>query len=101
MCLPVRRRHYSPTLSRLSSRARRRGPAALRVQSWQTPVETFYTNVVSQMNLFEAMRQLGSSARFLVIGSSEEYGLAEADELPIRETNPLRPLSPYAVSKVA
>ena len=66
--------------------------------SWQTPVETFYTNVVSQMNLFEGMRQLGSSARFLVIGSSEEYGLVEPDELPIRETNPLRPLSPYAVS---
>jgi GDP-4-dehydro-6-deoxy-D-mannose reductase len=52
------------------------------------------------MNLFEAMRQLGSSSRFLVIGSSEEYGLVHADELPIRETNPLRPLSPYAVSKV-
>src|SRR2546421_2035069 len=68
--------------------------------SWQTPVETFYTNVVSQMHLFEGMRQLGSAARFLVIGSSEEYGLAEPDELPIRETNPLRPLSPYAVSKV-
>lgn len=69
--------------------------------SWQTPVETFYTNVISQMNLFEAMRQLGASARFLVIGSSEEYGLVYPDELPIRETNPLRPLSPYAVSKVA
>jgi len=52
------------------------------------------------MNLFEAIRQLGSKARFLVIGSSEEYGLVEPDELPIRETNPLRPLSPYAVSKV-
>jgi GDP-4-dehydro-6-deoxy-D-mannose reductase len=35
-----------------------------------------------------------------VIGSSEEYGLVHPDELPIRETNPLRPLSPYAVSKV-
>jgi GDP-4-dehydro-6-deoxy-D-mannose reductase len=69
--------------------------------SWQTPVETFYTNVISQMNLFEAMRQLGSRARFLVIGSSEEYGLVYPEELPIRETNPLRPLSPYAVSKVA
>ena len=69
--------------------------------SWSTPVETFTTNVVSQMNLFEAMRQLGSKARFLVIGSSEEYGLVHPDELPIRETNPLRPLSPYAVSKVA
>jgi len=46
------------------------------------------------------MRQLKSFARFLVIGSSEEYGLVQPNELPIRETNPLRPLSPYAVSKV-
>jgi GDP-4-dehydro-6-deoxy-D-mannose reductase len=68
--------------------------------SWETPTETLLTNAVSQMNLFEAIRQLGSSARFLVIGSSEEYGLVYPDELPIRETNPLRPLSPYAVSKV-
>ncbi len=68
--------------------------------SWQTPSETLWTNAISQMNLFEGMRQLGSHARFLVIGSSEEYGLVYPDELPIRETNPLRPLSPYAVSKV-
>ena len=69
--------------------------------SWNTPSETLWTNAICQMNLFEGMRQLGSTARFLVIGSSEEYGLVHADELPIRETNPLRPLSPYAVSKVA
>jgi GDPmannose 4,6-dehydratase len=68
--------------------------------SWEAPTETLLTNAVSQMNLFEAIRQLGTSARFLVIGSSEEYGLVYPDELPIRETNPLRPLSPYAVSKV-
>jgi GDP-4-dehydro-6-deoxy-D-mannose reductase len=68
--------------------------------SWQTPSETLYTNAISQMNLFEGMRQLGMGARFLVIGSSEEYGLVYPEELPIRETNPLRPLSPYAVSKV-
>jgi GDP-4-dehydro-6-deoxy-D-mannose reductase len=68
--------------------------------SWETPTETLLTNAVSQMNLFEAIRQLGASARFLVIGSSEEYGLVYPDELPIHETNPLRPLSPYAVSKV-
>src|SRR6058998_2931090 len=68
--------------------------------SWQTPAETLITNAISQMNLFEAIRQLGNRARFLVIGSSEEYGLVEPHELPIRESNPLRPLSPYAVSKV-
>jgi GDP-4-dehydro-6-deoxy-D-mannose reductase len=68
--------------------------------SWKAPVETLYTNAISQANLLEAMRQLGSTARFLVVGSSEEYGLVLPEELPIRETNPLRPLSPYAVSKV-
>jgi GDP-4-dehydro-6-deoxy-D-mannose reductase len=69
--------------------------------SWQTPAETLNTNMLSQVNLLEAIRGEGRAApRFLVIGSSEEYGLVHEDELPIRETNPLRPLSPYAVSKV-
>ena len=68
--------------------------------SWQAPSETLLTNAVSQTNLLEAVRQAGRQCRFLVIGSSEEYGLVHPDELPIRETNPLRPLSPYAVSKV-
>src|SRR5207237_4395871 len=68
--------------------------------SWQTPAETLLTNAISQMNLFAAIRQLGNRARFLVIGSSEESGLVEPHELPIRETTPLRPPSPYAASKI-
>ena len=69
--------------------------------SWHTPAETFYTNVVSQINLLEAVRGRSRKPRFLVVGSSEEYGLVHEHELPVKETNPLRPLSPYAVSKVA
>jgi GDP-4-dehydro-6-deoxy-D-mannose reductase len=69
--------------------------------SWQAPAETFITNTVSQINLLEAVRSRAPQARFLVIGSSEEYGFVTEDELPITEANPLRPLSPYAVSKVA
>ena len=68
--------------------------------SWQTPAETLTTNIISQVNLLEGLRGLKMSPRFLVVGSSEEYGLVEEHELPIKETNPLRPLSPYAVSKV-
>jgi GDP-4-dehydro-6-deoxy-D-mannose reductase len=69
--------------------------------SWQAPAETFITNTVSQVNLLEAIRAQGVKPRFLVIGTSEEYGFVQEDELPITEANPLRPLSPYAVSKVA
>ncbi len=69
--------------------------------SWQTPAETLTTNIICQLNLLEALRALKLSPRFLVAGTSEEYGLAYPEELPIKETNPLRPLSPYAVSKVA
>src|SRR5574337_2059852 len=69
--------------------------------SWSTPAETLSTNIISQVNILESARGLKMSPRFLVVGSSEEYGLVFEDELPIRETNALRPLSPYAVSKVA
>src|SRR5262249_44260745 len=58
-------------------------------------------NVICQVNLLEGIRNLTAAARVLVVGTSEEYGLVFPEELPIRETNPLRPLSPYAVSKVA
>jgi len=68
--------------------------------SWQAPVETLTTNIIGQVNLLEAMRALRISPRFLAVGTSEEYGLTLPGELPIREDNPLRPLSPYAVSKV-
>jgi len=69
--------------------------------SWQTPAETLSTNINAQVNLLESIRGLRMKPRFIAVGSSEEYGMVYEDELPIRETNPLRPLSPYAVSKVA
>lgn len=69
--------------------------------SWLTPGETLTGNVMGQLNVFEAMRELDLPARIHIAGSSEEYGLVLPDEVPIREENPLRPLSPYGVSKVA
>ena len=69
--------------------------------SWIAPTESLTTNVLCQVNIFEAVRRLGLGCRIQLACSSEEYGLVHPDEVPIRETNPLRPLSPYAVSKVA
>lgn len=69
--------------------------------SRRDPWGTLAVNIRLQLNILEAVARLGSTARILVVGSSEEYGLVRPDELPVKETNPLRPTSPYAVSKIA
>jgi GDP-4-dehydro-6-deoxy-D-mannose reductase len=69
--------------------------------SWKCPAETLSINAVGQINLFETVLDLDLAPRIQIAGSSEEYGLVLPEETPIKETNPLRPLSPYAVSKVA
>jgi GDP-4-dehydro-6-deoxy-D-mannose reductase len=69
--------------------------------SWRCPGETFAINSIGQINLFEAVLDLGLTPRIQIACSSEEYGLVSPDEVPMNESNPLRPLSPYAVSKVA
>ena len=68
--------------------------------SWHAPEESLHTNVLGTLHLFEAVRQAGLDPWIQVAGSSEEYGMVRPDEVPIREENPLRPLSPYGVSKV-
>jgi GDP-4-dehydro-6-deoxy-D-mannose reductase len=69
--------------------------------SWVSPSVTLEVNVVGSANLFEAVRQAKIDPVIQIACSSEEYGLVHENEIPIKETNPLRPLSPYAVSKVA
>jgi GDP-4-dehydro-6-deoxy-D-mannose reductase len=69
--------------------------------SWKLPVETFAINALGQINLFEALIDLKLNPKFQIAGSSEEYGKVYEHEVPMKETNYLRPLSPYAVSKVA
>ncbi len=69
--------------------------------SWLDPAGTLRTNVLGIVHLLDAVRSRGLQPPVLVVGSAEEYGPVGPEEMPIREETPLRPASPYAVSKVA
>ena len=69
--------------------------------SWSSPTNTLEINIIGTANLFEAVKKSGLNIAIQIACSSEEYGKVLPHELPIREDNPLRPLSPYAVSKLA
>lgn len=68
--------------------------------SFDAPADTLATNVIGTLNLLDAIRLTGMDPKIHICSSSEVYGQVTEQELPIRETNPFRPASPYAVSKV-
>jgi GDPmannose 4,6-dehydratase/GDP-4-dehydro-6-deoxy-D-mannose reductase len=68
--------------------------------SFDAPADTIHTNVIGTVNLLDAVRITEIDPKIHVCSSSEVYGQVREDEIPIRETNPFRPASPYAVSKV-
>ena len=72
--------------------------------SFRIPRETLRNNVEATLGILEGIvaRPAGARPRLLSIGSCEEYGAPTDDsELPLTEDQPLRPGSPYAVSKAA
>lgn len=68
--------------------------------SWSDPIGTLRTNVEGTQNVLDAAAE-ASVDRVLVVSSAEIYGSVEEDCLPITEDAPLRPVTPYAASKVA
>lgn len=69
--------------------------------SWLKPIESFQNNTNIFLNLVESVRALGLKCRILSVGSSEEYGIVAAENLPLTEESPLNPVSPYAVARVS
>ncbi len=69
--------------------------------SWQDPWATLENNIRAQANLLHAAAQNYSRARILIVASQEEYGRVTPADLPLNENTPLRPDSPYGVSKIA
>jgi GDP-4-dehydro-6-deoxy-D-mannose reductase len=69
--------------------------------SWDHPTRYMNVNYNGTLNLLEALRTIGSDAKFHIPGSGEEYGNIYENEVPINEQTVLRPVNPYAVTKVA
>jgi GDP-4-dehydro-6-deoxy-D-mannose reductase len=69
--------------------------------SFLQPAEVMDNNTRGQINLCESLLKYRPDARIQVACSSEQFGLVLPEEVPIKEENQLRPLSPYGVSKCA
>jgi len=69
--------------------------------SFITPTSVLNNNIISTSNLFEAVRLLGQQPTIQLCSTSEVYGQVDPSHVPINEDTPLKPTSPYAVSKVA
>lgn len=64
-----------------------------------TPLAVLSNNIMGTANLFEAVRSAGITPVIQLCSTSEVYGQVNKEDVPIREECPLRPSSPYAVSK--
>jgi len=69
--------------------------------SWKEPTLTYSVNVAGTHLVLDALRRYSPRCRVLVTATSDEYGRVDPALCPLDEDAPLRPLSPYAASKVA
>jgi GDP-4-dehydro-6-deoxy-D-mannose reductase len=76
------------------------GAQSLPTLSWSNPVETFESNIMGSLYLFESVRHLKQRPVVVSACSSAEYGNVPASAIPVTEDQPLRPLHPYGISKV-
>ena len=70
-------------------------------QSWESPATVLSVNVLGTACVLAAARQLAHSPVVLVVSSAEVYGAVTEGELPLAESAPVAPLTPYAASKAA
>ena len=68
--------------------------------SFHTPSVTLSTNTLGTTYLLEAIKNSDCDPVIVSVSTSEVYGMPEEDEVPIKETNPIRAANPYSISKV-
>lgn len=70
-------------------------------ESWKDPAGTFAVNATGTLHVLDAALSCDTTPTVVLISSSEVYGTVTPDELPLTESSPLRPVTPYASSKIA
>jgi GDP-4-dehydro-6-deoxy-D-mannose reductase len=68
--------------------------------SWEDPAYTIETNMIGTIHLYEAIKKYQLKTRVIIACSSAAYGTSYPEELPLKETNPIRALHPYGISKI-
>jgi nucleoside-diphosphate-sugar epimerase len=76
------------------------GAQSLPTLSWGNPVETFESNIMGSLHLFEAVRGMKRRPAIVSACSSAEYGHVPPAAIPVTEEQAFRPLHPYGISKV-
>ena len=69
-------------------------------QSWSEPAETFRVNAMGTLNVLQAAAHLSEPPVVVLVSSAEVYGPASG-AAALDEQAELRPVTPYAASKVA
>ncbi len=67
--------------------------------SWKEAKKTFEVNIKGQLNLFDAVLSSKTNPVIVIACSADEYGNPGKKNIPVKETTPLAPVSPYAISK--
>ena len=70
-------------------------------ESLRNPEKVILNNIQIQLNLLEEIRARDIKPKILIVGSADEYGLAKPEDNPLSENQPLLPVSPYGLSKLA
>jgi GDP-4-dehydro-6-deoxy-D-mannose reductase len=66
-----------------------------------SPADVYRVNLLGSIHLLEALRKFAPQAHVLMVGSAAEYGYVPEEDMPINETFPCHPESPYGISKYA
>jgi GDP-4-dehydro-6-deoxy-D-mannose reductase len=70
-------------------------------ESWKEPRQAFMNNTNIFLNIIETVRLYNIPTRILSVGSSEQYGIVEPRDLPLKERSKTRPANPYAVARLS